>query len=49
MMAQNLAQVEGLLVGDSSGANILAALEIAKKIKKGTVVTVLPDRAERYF
>jgi len=35
------------LVGISSGANILAALELKKKYKK--VATVLPDRAERYF
>jgi cysteine synthase len=38
----------GLLVGISSGANIWAARQMAKKIK-GNVATVLPDRAERYF
>lgn len=38
----------GLLVGISSGANIWAAREIAKKID-GNITTILPDRAERYF
>jgi len=38
----------GLLVGISSGANVWAARQIARKIK-GNITTVLPDRAERYF
>jgi len=38
----------GLLVGISSGANVWAARELARKIR-GNVATVLPDRAERYF
>ncbi len=38
----------GLLVGISSGANIWAARQLAKKIE-GNITTVLPDRAERYF
>lgn len=38
----------GLLVGISSGANVWAARQLAKRIK-GNVATVLPDRAERYF
>jgi len=38
----------GLLVGISSGANVWAARQLAKKIK-GSIATVLPDRAERYF
>jgi cysteine synthase A len=38
----------GLLVGISSGANVWAARQLAKKTK-GNVATVLPDRAERYF
>ena len=38
----------GLLVGISSGANVWAARQLAKKIH-GNIATVLPDRAERYF
>ncbi len=45
---RRLAREEGLLVGTSSGANIWAAMEISKQIE-GNVITVLPDRAERYF
>lgn len=48
--AQNLARKEGLMCGISSGTNVAAALKMAKKLGKGkTVVTVLPDTAERYF
>jgi len=38
----------GLLVGISSGANVWAARQVAKRVS-GNVATVLPDRAERYF
>lgn len=38
----------GLLVGISSGANVWAARQLAERIQ-GNIVTVLPDRAERYF
>jgi len=44
---RRLALEEGLLVGTSSGANVYAALQIDSGRKK--VITVLPDRAERYF
>lgn len=48
--AKDLARKEGLMCGISSGTNVAAALELAKKLGKGkTVVTVLPDTAERYF
>ncbi len=48
--AQALACCEGLMCGISSGTNVAAALRLAKKLGKGkTVVTVLPDTAERYF
>ena len=48
--ARRLAREEGLMVGISSGTNVAAALKLAKKLGKGkTVVTVLPDTAERYF
>lgn len=49
-MAKRLAKEEGLLCGISSGTNVVAALRLAKKLGKGkTVVTILPDTAERYF
>ena len=48
--AKDLASKEGLMCGISSGTNVAAALQLAKKLGKGkTVVTVLPDTAERYF
>ena len=48
--ARRLAREEGLMVGISSGTNVAAALKLAKKLGEGkTVVTVLPDTAERYF
>ncbi len=48
--AKDLARREGLMCGISSGTNVAAALKLAKKLGKGkTVVTVLPDTAERYF
>ena len=48
--ARELAKREGILCGISSGTNVVAAVKLAKKLGKGkTVVTVLPDTAERYF
>ena len=48
--AKALAAKEGIMCGISSGTNVAAALKLAKKLGKGkTVVTVLPDTAERYF
>ena len=46
-MTRRLAKEEGLLVGTSSGANVWCAAHLSNK--KQRVVTVLPDRAERYF
>lgn len=48
--AKLLASKEGIMCGISSGTNVAAAIKLAKKLGKGkTVVTVLPDTAERYF
>ena len=48
--AKDLARLEGLLCGISSGTNVAAAINMAKKLGKGkTVVTILPDTGERYF
>ncbi len=48
--SKDLASKEGIMCGISSGTNVAAALKLAKELGKGkTVVTVLPDTAERYF
>lgn len=48
--AKDLASKEGLMCGISSGTNVAAALRLAKQLGRGkTVVTILPDTAERYF
>ena len=48
--AKDLARLEGLMVGISSGTNVAAARHLPRKLGKGkTVVTILPDTAERYF
>lgn len=48
--AKDLAAKEGIMCGISSGTNVAAAIRLAKRLGKGkTVVTVLPDTAERYF
>lgn len=49
-ISKELASREGIMCGISSGTNVAAAIRLAKKLGKGkTVVTVLPDTAERYF
>lgn len=48
--SKDLARKEGIMCGISSGTNVAAAIALAKKLGKGkTVVTILPDTAERYF
>ena len=48
--SKDLARLEGIMCGISSGTNVAAAIKLAQKLGKGkTVVTVLPDTAERYF
>lgn len=50
LTSKALASKEGIMCGISSGTNVAAAIKLAKKLGKGkTVVTVLPDTAERYF
>lgn len=48
-MAKRLARGEGLFVGHSSGAAIWGALEVAKRIKKGVIVTIFPDSGDKYL
>ena len=48
-MMRRLAREVGVLTGPSSGANVHAALEVAKTITEGNVVTILCDSGERYL
>lgn len=49
-VTRQLAAVQGTLVGTSSGANVWSAMQVAENLgPESRVVTVLPDRAERYF
>ncbi len=49
-MARDLAKVQGILVGTSAGANVWAAMQAAEKYGRDKrIVTILPDRVERYF
>lgn len=49
-MTHRLHKEEGLFCGVSSGANVVACIEIARELaKQSTIVTVLPDSADRYF
>ncbi|MCR5801587.1 MAG: cysteine synthase A [Lachnospiraceae bacterium] len=49
-VSRRLAREEGIMCGISSGTNVAAAIKLAKKLGEGkTVVTILPDTAERYF
>ena len=50
LMHQRLAKEEGLFVGPSSGANVFAALEVARELSPGAVVvTILCDGGDRYI
>lgn len=48
-MSERLAEQEGIFVGHSTGANVYGALQIAKRVKEGCIVTIAADRGERYF
>ncbi len=48
-MVYRLSQEEGVLVGQSSGAAMFAALKIARRLKAGTVVTIFPDFGDKYL
>lgn len=47
--ARELALKEGLFVGMSSGAAVAGALQVARSMERGTIVTILPDRGDRYL
>ncbi|MBL7684795.1 MAG: cysteine synthase family protein [Deltaproteobacteria bacterium] len=48
-LAERLTKEEGLMVGHSSGANLLGAYELGKKIQEGVIVTIFCDSGERYL
>jgi cysteine synthase B len=48
-MVYRLSQEEGVLVGQSSGAALYAALKLARKIRSGTIVTIFPDFGDKYL
>lgn len=48
-MVKKLALREGIIVGTSSGAAMVAALKLAEQIDRGNIVTVFPDRGDRYL
>jgi len=48
-MVYALGQTEGILVGQSSGAAMIAALKVAQSIREGTVVTIFPDFGDKYL
>ncbi|MBI5236253.1 MAG: cysteine synthase [Deltaproteobacteria bacterium] len=49
LMAKRLAREEGLLVGQSSGAAMWAALELGKRLQKGVVAVIFPDNGDKYL
>lgn len=48
-LSRRLASEEGLLAGISSGAQVWGAIEVARRLERGVVVTLLPDSGERYL
>ncbi len=48
-MTRRLATEEGIFAGISSGAAVAGAMRVAQGMKSGTVVTILPDRGDRYL
>jgi cysteine synthase B len=48
-LVRRLAREEGLLAGISSGAAVVAMLDVARRLKRGVIVTVFPDGAEKYL
>jgi len=48
-MVYRLSQEEGILVGQSAGAAMFAALKLARKLRSGTIVTIFPDFGDKYL
>jgi len=48
-MVYMLGQIEGMVVGQSSGAALLAAMRLARTLREGTIVTIFPDFGDKYL
>ena len=48
-VARRIVAEEGIFVGMSSGAAMLAAIDVAKRIEKGRIAVIFPDRGEKYL
>jgi len=48
-MVYALGQTEGMLVGQSSGAAMIAALKVASEIREGCIVIIFPDFGDKYL
>ena len=48
-LTRQIAREEGIFAGMSSGAALFAALKVASEIDAGTIVTIFPDRGEKYL
>ncbi|MFC1755606.1 pyridoxal-phosphate dependent enzyme, partial [Thermoproteota archaeon] len=48
-IARQIIKKEGIFIGMSSGAAMLAAMKVAEKIDSGTIVVIFPDRGEKYL
>ena len=48
-IARQISKKEGIFVGMSSGAAMFCAIEVAKKIKRGNIVTIFPDKGDKYL
>ena len=48
-MVRRLAREEGLLVGISAGAALFCALQVARELEEGVVVTIFPDGGDKYL
>ena len=48
-MTKRLAKEEGIFSGMSSGGAVVAALKLANTLSQGVIVTIIPDRGDRYL
>jgi cysteine synthase B len=48
-MVYMLGQIEGMVVGQSSGAALLASMKLARTLREGTIVTIFPDFGDKYL